>query len=187
MQPLSLRRRNGNLALQAGCSRCNAETESTTAIRLKPDCRRNGPSPPCRGEGRFEIGRQRRLDVDRLTGHRVLEGEPGRVQELSLQPEVPGPTVQGIPGDRELDGRQMNADLVRSSGLERDAQQRVSRQELHELEMRQGLARRVGVERMTLRVVSVAPDRRLDRPAPRLRPADDEPAIFARELPPPDE
>ena len=66
----------------------------------------------------------------------------------------------------------MHADLVRSTRLERHPQERMPRQELLDLEVRHGIARRIGVERLPERVVAVSPDRRVDRASPRTRPAD---------------
>src|SRR5947207_8046633 len=55
------------------------------------------------------------------------------------------------------------------------------RQQLLDVEVRDGVARRLGVERLPERVVPVAADRRLDRPSPGARPADDEREVLARQ------
>ena len=47
----------------------------------------------------------------------MLEGEPSRVQELPLQPELAGDAVRRVPRNREVDGGEMDADLVRSARL----------------------------------------------------------------------
>ncbi len=60
-------------------------------------------------------------------------------------------------------------------------QERVARQQLLHLEVRDRLAWRVGVERVAERIVAVAADRRLDRAAPRPRPPDDERDVLTRE------
>src|SRR5207249_8461605 len=64
---------------------------------------------------------------------------------------------------------EMDTDLVRPAGLERDAEERVAAQQLDDLEMRDGLARRVRVERVARRLAAVAADRRLDPPRARAR------------------
>ena len=75
----------------------------------------------------FEVGRERRGNLDRGSRHRMLEGEPACVQKLPLEPEIPGPAVQGVARDGQVDGGEMDADLMRPPGLEGDAQQRVTR------------------------------------------------------------
>src|SRR5205814_1139509 len=65
--------------------------------------------------------------------------------------------------------------------LERDAEERVLRQQLLDLEMRDRVARRVGVERMTQGVVAVASDRSVDRAAPRAWTPGDEREVLPRE------
>ena len=81
----------------------------------------------------------------------------------------------------------MDADLVRPAGLEPDAQERVALEELLELEMRHGRARRGRVEGVAEPVVAVAADRRVDRAAPRPRPAHDEREVLAGQCTAPDE
>ncbi len=76
----------------------------------------------------------------------------------------------------------MHADLMGAPGLERHAQQSVTRQELLDFEVRHGVARRLRVERLAEGVVAIAPDRGLDRAAPRARPSDDKRQILPREL-----
>ena len=56
---------------------------------------------------------------------RMREREPGRVQELALQPVAAGAAVLRVAGDRVADRQQVRADLVRAAGLEPHAQQRV--------------------------------------------------------------
>ena len=101
------------------------------------------------------------------------EYEPGCVQKLPFEPEIARPAVQRVPGDRQVDGREVHADLMRPARLERDPQQGVPRQELLHLEMRHRLARRISVERLPERVVPVAPHGSVDRPFPRARPSGD--------------
>ena len=95
---------------------------------------------------RLQLRRQRGFDVDALPGERMREGEAGRVQELALEAELTGPAVDGVSGDGESDGGEMDADLMRPARLELHVEERVAREELNELEVRDRLARRVGVE-----------------------------------------
>ena len=95
-------------------------------------------------------------------------------------PRSPAHAVRRVAGDRQVDRGEVDADLVRPPRLEPHAQERVARQQLLELEVRDRRARRVGVERMPQAVVPVAADRRVDRPAARARPPDDEREVLAR-------
>src|SRR5438105_9609926 len=160
-----LRRARGAPAAEAG-----------TRATAYPPGRGNGFGRilACRGERRFEVGRQRRGHVDVLARHRMRERETRGMQELPVQPELAGAAVDGVAGNREVDRRQVHPDLVRSSGLEPDPQQRVAPQQLLDLEVRHGGSGRIGVERVAQRVVPVPPDRRVDRAGPRARPTDDE-------------
>src|SRR6188472_1768580 len=115
------------------------------------------------------------------------EGEARRVEELPLEAEITGDPVDRIAGYRQVDGGQMNPDLVRPAGLEPDAQQCMARQQLLELEMRYRRARGGRVERMPKPVMPVATDRGVDRPAPRPRPPRHERKVLARQLPAPHE
>src|SRR5580765_1065484 len=54
-------------------------------------------APRC-GKRRLEVGRERRAHVHLLPGERVLEGEPGRVEELPLEPELAGGPVCRVAG-----------------------------------------------------------------------------------------
>ena len=89
--------------------------------------------------------------------------------------------VDRVADDRQVDRREVHADLVHAAGLELDAQQRVVGPEPLDLEVRDRLARRVRVERDAGRVVAVAADRRLDTPGPRARPAAHEREVRALE------
>src|SRR2546422_9670612 len=99
----------------------------------------------------------------------MREAEPRCVQKLARESELLRTPVQRVARNGEIDRREMHTDLMRTAGFELDIQQRVSRQELHQLEVRHRLARRVRVERVTERIAPVAPDRRLDPPAARPR------------------
>src|SRR5438874_2042039 len=96
---------------------------------------------------------------------RMRECEPRRVEELTLQAELVRAAIDRIPGDREPNGAEMDADLVCSARLELHGEQRVAGEELDDGEMRHGLARGVRVERMAHRIAAVPADRRLDAAA----------------------
>src|SRR6266480_5176962 len=75
------------------------------------------------GEGTAQIIGQRRAKIERLAGHRVIEREPGRVEEMALgrksgQTTSSAPSIHVIAHDRMADRREMNADLVSPSGME---------------------------------------------------------------------
>ena len=72
-------------------------------------------------------------------------------------------------------------------GGEADAQERVSREELFDLEMRHRGARRVRVDRVAEAVVAVAADGRVDRATARAGPSYDEPEVLAGQCPAPEE
>src|SRR6266545_7579604 len=110
------------------------------------------------------------------------ECEPRRVEELPLEPELARPAVDGVARDRQVDRREMHADLVSPARLELDVEQSVPRKQLDELEVRDSLTGRVRVERMSHRLAAIAADRRLDPAAAGPRPADDERAVVALEL-----
>ena len=103
----------------------------------------------------------------------MREREPRRVQELPPEPVV-GHAVDAVADDGQVDRGQVDADLVRPAGLEADVEQRVAAEQPLDLEVRDGVARRVGVERVPRRLAAVAADRRLDPPRARARPAADE-------------
>src|SRR5579864_8971396 len=129
-------------------------------------------------EGRFQIVGQLGADVDLGLRERMPEGEPGRMQELPGEAELPGAPVQRVAGDRQPDGGQVHADLVRPPGFQAYAQQRVPRQQLHHIEVRDRFTRGVGVEGLTQRVVAVAADRRVDRATSRAGTPDDESEVL---------
>jgi hypothetical protein len=80
------------------------------------------------------------------------------------------------------DREQVRSDLVRAAGLEAHAQQRVVRQRALDLEVRDRLARLVGVGRDPSADAPVATERRVDSAAPRRRAALDEREVLAHEL-----
>jgi hypothetical protein len=73
----------------------------------------------------------------------------------------------------------VDTDLVHAAGFEADAQERVAREELDELEVRDRLTRAVAVEGLARRVPAVAADRRLDPARARPRLAPDEREVLA--------
>src|SRR2546423_445135 len=88
-----------------------------------------------------EVGRERRAYVDRLARDGMVEGESRCVEELPLEPQIARDAIERITGDGEVDRGEMHADLVRTAGLQADAQECALRQELVELEVRHGGAR----------------------------------------------
>ena len=98
--------------------------------------------------------------------------------------ELARTAVERVTCNREIDRREVDANLMRSPGLEPDVEQGVSRQQLHELEVRHRIARRVRVQRVTERISPVTPDRRLDATRARTRVPDDEREVVALELSP---
>ena len=104
------------------------------------------------------------------------------MQELTAEGLVRN-AVDRVSHDGQVDRRQVDADLMRPSGLEPHVQQRVAAEKLGHLELGHGLAGCVGVERLPRRVVPVAADRRLDPTPPRARPAADEREVVALDLP----
>ena len=92
-----------------------------------------------------------------------------------------GDAVDRVPRDGEADRGKVDADLVRPARLETNPEERVVLVEALDLEVRDGVARSAGVERVAHRVVAVAADRRLDSPATRARPSADEREVLALE------
>src|ERR671922_489407 len=133
-----------------------------------------------------QLGRQRRLDLQTLAGEGVLEGKPARMQELTAQGGL-GDAVDGIADNGQPDRREVDTDLVRPARLEVDAEKRVRVDQLHELEVRDGVARAVRVQRLARWISPVAPDRRLDPSLARSWPPSDERGVRALEPVAPDE
>src|SRR5437763_17045103 len=96
------------------------------------------------------------------------------MEELALESNLARSPVDRIACDRQVDGGEVDADLMRSSGLEPDVQERVARQQLDELEVRDRVPRRVGVERVAQRITAIPADRSLDASGARTGTADDE-------------
>ena len=114
------------------------------------------------------------------------EAQAVRVQELPLEAEVAPHAVARVAGHREVDRGEVHADLVGPPRLERDLEERVLGQEVHELEVGHGIPRLVGVERAQRTLAAVAADRRVDASRSRLRPAADEREVAALDLAPSD-
>src|SRR5439155_22423363 len=119
-----------------------------------------------------ELRRERRLRLDPGAAERMLEREPGGMEELTLEAELARSAIDRVTRDGQVDGSEVDADLVGSSRLEPDVQQRVARQQLDEVEMRDRVAGRVGVERVPQSIAPVAADRSLDPARARARMAD---------------
>ena len=84
-------------------------------------------------EHRLQVRRQRRIELDPPAVGGVRERQPGRVQERPLEPldgaqvgrrPAMEPAVGRIADDRMADRAQVDADLVRAPGGDRDLQQR---------------------------------------------------------------
>ena len=74
-----------------------------------------GTSPRKR---QFEIGWERRGELDLLSRDRVPESQATGVKELALQPEITCDSIDRVTSHRKVDRRQMHANLVRAAGLE---------------------------------------------------------------------
>src|SRR6185295_2379336 len=97
----------------------------------------------------------------------MRETQPHGVQELALQAKLVRASIDRIARDRQIDRREVDPDLVGAAGLELHVQQGMPREELDELEVRDRVARLVGVERVAHRLTAVAADRGLDTTAAR--------------------
>jgi hypothetical protein len=102
----------------------------------------------------------------------MVESEAGRVQKLALESEVAW-----------NDGGQVDADLVRPPGLEANAEQRMAREELDDVEVRHSFAWRGRIEGDSCRVGAVASDRGLDTTVLRARPAANEGQVLPLDPP----
>src|SRR3954447_16946286 len=98
------------------------------------------------------------------------EREPPGVQELAVEPGLVD-AVHGVAGYGQTDRGEVDPDLVRSAGLEAHIEQGMAVEQALDLEVGDGVARRLRVERHPRGLAAVAADRRLDLPAPRARPA----------------
>src|SRR4029453_18490546 len=117
-----------------------------------------------------QLGGKRRLGFHPFAGEGMCERQPGGVQELPSEGRLRA-AVDGVADDRKADRAQVDADLMGSSRLEPDAQERVLIELLEELEVRHGVAWSLGVERLAGRIAAVPADRRLDAPCSGSRPA----------------
>src|SRR3990170_1787026 len=77
---------------------------------------------------------------------RVVEREPGGMEELAREPQIARSAVNRIAGDGQADRGQVDTDLVRAPGLEGDIEQRVLAHRLQDLEVRDGGARKRRVQ-----------------------------------------
>ena len=88
------------------------------------------------------------------------------MEELPLEPQFARPAVHRVAGDRKTDGGEMHPDLMRAAGFEPYVEERVPREDLGDLEVRDGVARRIGVERTAEGIATVPSDRRFDPSSP---------------------
>src|SRR3954470_23914331 len=95
----------------------------------------------------------------------MRETQPLGVEELALEAELVRASIDRVARNREVDRGEMDSDLVRAAGLELHVQERMPREELDELEVRDRVAWLVGIERVAHRLTAVAADRRLDATA----------------------
>src|SRR5918995_4608371 len=104
----------------------------------------------------------------------MIERERRGVEELALETQVAGGAVDGVAADEEVDRLEMDPDLMRAAGVERDREERSRAEQLQHLERGHGIARRRRIERVAGVVEPVAADRCLDAAAARARRALDE-------------
>ena len=83
----------------------------------------------------------------------MLECEPHRVEELPFQPQLARTAVDRVARDRQVDRRQVNADLMCPPGFQADIEQCVLRKKLDEGEVRDRIVRRRKLERRYLALV----------------------------------
>src|SRR5262245_37901214 len=114
------------------------------------------------------------------------EAEGVGMEELAAQPQIAFHAVRGVTRDREVDRSEMDADLVRATGLEPYVEECALADDLHDLEPRHGVPRLVRVERPPRGVATVAADGSLDAPRLRARRPADECEVPALDLALPD-
>jgi hypothetical protein len=114
----------------------------------------------------LELRGQGRPGFDALTGEGVLEGELGGMEELPAERRL-GDAVHGVAHDRQLDGGEVNSDLMGPPRLQPNTEEGVAADQLLDLEMGDGVPRRVRVERSTGRIRAVTTDRGFDSAPPR--------------------
>ena len=137
------------------------------------------PSARCRSLG------QRRADVDRRSRHRMRGRRAARRGGTGARsPSRPARPYSRVAGDRMADGQQVGADLVRAAGLEPHPQQREVLEGLLDLEVRDRLARLVGLGRDARPHAPVAADRGVDRAGAGRRAALHEREVLAGDLAP---
>jgi hypothetical protein len=100
-----------------------ATKPTTDAWRLLPGLARALQRP-------LEVRRQLGLELELFACERVLEAEPGAVEELASEAVASSLAVTGVPRHRVPDRREVDADLVGASRLQPGLDQRVVRQEL---------------------------------------------------------
>ena len=106
------------------------------------------------------------------------------MEELSGQPGV-GRSVDAVADYGQVDGGEVDADLVCSARFEPDAKERVTAEQFFDVEVSDRLASCLGIKRLPSGVLAISSDRSLDPPSPRLWPASHERAIDTLERPRP--
>ena len=73
-----------------------------------------------------EVGGKGRVDLDALTGERMIEADVSGVEEEAAQvvQRSPSTSIPVVADDRMTDRREVDADLVRTAGVECARQQR---------------------------------------------------------------
>src|SRR3954465_9127350 len=108
---------------------CSGGGGAATASLIEAECRKGVHGVRERvlsgddRESMAKVARQGRAEVQRLSGHGMIECEPGRVQEMPLgrksgHTTSSAPAIHVVAHDRIADRREMNADLVSPSGME---------------------------------------------------------------------
>ena len=131
------RRRRFRTTSQAGTAGPTPGTRHRPVAADVADLRHDGRGPPrpeptrtrlSRGVEDLARSRQGRLEGQVLPGDRVVEGEPGGVEEQpGHRHRPPVAAVVGVVAhDRVADGGEVHPDLVGAPGLERAAQQRAA-------------------------------------------------------------
>src|SRR6186997_3554599 len=132
---------------RAGRNRAHSDGTPATAGRRVGGTKDRGSLAVARSrESILELGRERRLDVEKFPGERMVEPQCIGMQELPAEPEIAPHAVRRVSRDRQVDGREMDSDLVRSARFEPDVEERALRHQLAHLEQRHGSTRLVGVE-----------------------------------------
>ena len=150
------------------------------------------PSPTSGGPARFIRPARRRRKLARARAASATLDSPrpstgcanarrAACRNWRSSPSAPGAPVLRVAGHGVADRLQVGADLVRAAGLQPHAQQRGVRERPLDLEVRDRLARLVGVGRDPRAHAAVAAERGVDRARARRRAALDEREVLARD------